>query len=1193
VLNIAVIDATPAAIDYYVERQAGCASEYYTGSGEARGQWIGQGATALALVGGIDDDAFRRLMNGLSPDGTKRLVKPVLRVHARGKLAPGPLIQAVEQLAAERAMPAADLLEPGSMLGEYGRAERAAGHHGSVRADVVKRICDHLGLDGGAPYGDSYDTALRWAGQRVDARAAGVDLCFRAPKSVAILFGLGVPDVARQVVAAHDAAVTAALGYLEQVASYGLRGHHGNGSRAARVATSGLIGAAFRHRTSRADDPLLHTHVVVANLLQGADGRWSALPTNKLFEQARTAGFLYQRALRAELSRRLGVEWTQVVKGTAELVGIPRELIEALSKRRAQIVARIAYLAQRGPKAYQAAALHDRPAKSLLLPGDRDGPGRGPAPARLRRRWMAQARRLGFDPQRLDELGRIVEARAAGFDADVLAERAHAASHGAVTAAGQAFSSRHRLVSAGITEQLAGPRGLTFENACFGRGDVIQGYAAGLTGPATAGEATAAALRHADRFLADPGKAVLVHAVEPRTGEPRYSTPELLAVEARLIDAAVAGVGIGRAVVPAETLQAAIARRTAAIQQARPEFVWRAEQLAMIGHLTGSGNAVDAVIGVAGSGKTTALAVVNDAFTAAGYRVVGAALADQAVQELAAGAGIRQCVNVARLLWELDDGSHGGFAPNTVLIIDEAGMVGTRDYDRLFAHARAVGTKMILVGDDRQLAAIEAGGYLRGVVTRVGAVHLRENLRQRHAFDRDALALQRDGKAAEAMAIWRTHGRVTVVGTGEEAKATVLARWWASPHRASHQSIMLAYQRGDVAALNAAAHAMRVEHGEVRQDGVVIAGQQFGIGDRVVALHKHGRRGEIVNGTRATITEIDREAVRITVRTDAGAELTLPRPWLERDRLRHAYALTGHKGQGMTILDAHVFGVSEGKLQEWGYVVMSRHQLDVQLYVVAPEWNEELDHPPRQLAYDPLDELTRALGQSAAKTLATDRRGGDEVAMRRAFKMLPPDDLVRSIDAAAELLPSRPPDRTGELRALAETRAIVASAYQQATAAGSEGRATSGDLERLRGRLTALDTRRTQLEQEQDACLRWDQDHAPQLRRAEVASQELAARHAARLAALEHDPPAYLAAELGRRPSHPVAAQAWRHSVAAIEHFRAVNGIDDAELPHGRDLGREGRTIANELAVEDSTAAPVPPGPPPGVERTDDVALDL
>jgi conjugative relaxase-like TrwC/TraI family protein len=1199
VLNIAVIDATTAAIDYYVERQAGCASEYYTGSGEARGQWIGRGATALGLAGGIDDDAFRRLMNGVSPDGAARLAKPVLRVHPRGKLPAGPLVQAVERMAAERATPAADLLERGSMQAEYGRAERAAGRHGLVRADVVKRICDHLGLDGGALYGDGYPTALRWAGQRVDARAAGVDLCFRAPKSVAILFGLGAPDVARQVVAAHDAAVTAALAYLDQVASYGLRGHHGDGTRATLVATSGFIGAAFRHRTSRADDPLLHTHVVVANLLQGADGRWSALPTSKLFEQAKTAGYLYQHALRAELSRRLGLEWTRVVKGTAELVGIPRELVEALSKRRAQIVARIALLAQRGPKAYQVAALHDRPAKTRLAPGDRDLSGRGPAPTRLRRRWIAQARHLGFDPRRLDQLGQIARARAARFDPSMLAR----AAHGDATAAAQALGSHHGVDSVGITglerpgpqqlaEQLAGPRGLTFEDACFGRSDVIQGYAAGLTGPATAEDAVAEVLRHADRFLADPEKAVRLHAVEQQTGEPRYSSPELLAVEGRLIDAAIAGVGAGRAMVPPETLQAAIARRTAAIQQIRPGFAWRAEQLAMIDHLATSGNAVDAVIGVAGSGKTSALAVINDAFTAAGYRVVGTALADQAVQELAAGAGIRHCVNVARLLWELGDPSHGGFGPHTVLIIDEAGMVGTRDYDRLLAHASAVSAKVILVGDDRQLAAIEAGGYLRGVVTRVGAVHLRENLRQRHEFDRDALALQRAGKAAEAMAVWRTHGRVTVVDTGEEAKATVLARWWASPHRASHQSIMLAYQRADVAALNAAAHAMRIEHGEVREGGVVIAGQQFGVGDRVVALHKHGRRGEIVNGTRATITEVDREAVTITVRTDAGAELTLPRPWLERDRLRHAYALTGHKGQGMTILDAHVFGVSEGKLQEWGYVVMSRHQLDVQLYVVAPEWNEELDRPPRQLAYDPLAELTRSLGESAAKTLATDRRDGDELAMRRALKTLAPGDLVRAIDTATELLVARPPERTGELRALAETRAVVAAACQNASAAIGEGRTTPIDLERLNGRLADLDARREQLEREQEACVRWDQDHAPQLRRAQLAGQELMARHAAHLAALERDPPADLVADVGQRPTHPVAADAWRNSVAAIERFRAAHGIDHAEVAAGREASHEPQG-AYELVASQVDLTQASPAQRQGIERADGMALDL
>jgi hypothetical protein len=275
-----------------------------------------------------------------------------------------------------------------------------------------------------------------------------------------------------------------------------------------------------------------------------------------------------------------------------------------------------------------------------------------------------------------------------------------------------------------------------------------------------------------------------------------------------------------------------------------------------------------------------------------------------------------------------------------------------------------------------------------------------------------------------------------------------------------------------------------------------------------------------------------------------------------------------------------------------GYVVMSRHQLDVQLYVVAPEWDEELDRPPRQLAYDPLAELTRSLGQSAAKTLATDRNDGDELAMLRALKTLPPGDLVRTMDAAAHLLVSRPPDRTGELRALAETRAIVASAYQHAKAAAGEDRPISGDLERLGARLTALDTRRMQLEREQHACVRWDQDHAPQLHRAEMARQELAARHAARIIALEHDPPADLAAELGQRPVHPVTAQDGRGSVAATERDQAPTGVDDIEGVLVQNRTNEGLGMANQADTEGATAW-TDPGPPQGVERTDGLMTEL
>jgi conjugative relaxase-like TrwC/TraI family protein len=149
----------------------------------------------------------------------------------------------------------------------------------------------------------------------------GFDLTFRAPKSVSLLWALADPVVSRQVRQSHDAAVVAALDYLERHAAYARRGKGGH----QQVTADGFVAAAFRHRTSRADDPLLHTHVLVANLAHTPDdGRWRSLDARHLYLHAKTAGYLYQAQLRAELGRRLDVAFGPVTNGYADLEGIPR-----------------------------------------------------------------------------------------------------------------------------------------------------------------------------------------------------------------------------------------------------------------------------------------------------------------------------------------------------------------------------------------------------------------------------------------------------------------------------------------------------------------------------------------------------------------------------------------------------------------------------------------------------------------------------------------------------------------------------------------------------------------------------------------------------------------------------------------------------------------------------------------------------
>ena len=202
---------------YYLNTVARGVEDYYLGSGEAPGRWIGEGAALLGLSGVVRADQLRAVLDGRDPAG-----------------------------------------DGGSLI-------------------TVRR----------------------------KDRLAGFDLTFSAPKGVSLLFALGTPEVSLAVRRAHDAAVGQALGYLEREAGEVLRGHN----CAVRLAGGGFVAAAFRHRSSRAGDPQLHTHVLTANMAQGSDGRWSALDGRQLYWQAKTAGTLYQTALRHELGE-LGLKFT-------------------------------------------------------------------------------------------------------------------------------------------------------------------------------------------------------------------------------------------------------------------------------------------------------------------------------------------------------------------------------------------------------------------------------------------------------------------------------------------------------------------------------------------------------------------------------------------------------------------------------------------------------------------------------------------------------------------------------------------------------------------------------------------------------------------------------------------------------------------------------------------------------------------
>ena len=200
-----------------------------------------------------------------------------------------------------------------------------------------------------------------------------------------------------------------------------------------------------------------------------------------------------------------------------------------------------------------------------------------------------------------------------------------------------------------------------------------------------------------------------------------------------------------------------------------------------------------------------------------GHRVIGCSLSARAAEELQLGSGI-QSYTIAGLLQDLDHPALGGLARDSVVVVDEAGMVGTRNLDRLLEHAQRANAKVVLVGDDRQLPEIESGGAFRGIKNRLPAVELSEVRRQPFGWERDALDLIREGRSQEAIDAYMAHDRVVLAKSSEETRRRLIADWWATQDD-EEPAVMLAARRSDVADLNGRARALMTAARQARVDG--------------------------------------------------------------------------------------------------------------------------------------------------------------------------------------------------------------------------------------------------------------------------------------------------------------------------------------------------------------------------------------
>jgi conjugative relaxase-like TrwC/TraI family protein len=735
---------------------------------------------------------------------------------------------------------------------------------------------------------------------------AGFDCVFSVPKSVSLLHALGDEETRRAVNEAHTAAWQAALAYLEDEACVVRKGTGG----VQREHGEGFVAAAYQHRTSRAQDPHLHTHVIVANMAhRPSDGEWRALDGEAILKTYRlAAGYLYQAHLRGELSRRLGVEWETAHKGLADLKGVPRAVVDEFSTRRAQVVEHMEERSTSGFWAAQVAALDTRDRKEHI------------DLARLREEWHARAAEHGLGRNELANLLHRIEWRGP--------------------------SSRELLA---IAHRLLASDGLTEHTTAFSDPDLVMAWAQAHT----QGTSAERVRRLAARF---PGLDGVEPVGElPQPGRPgRYSTRDLIAVEQGALALVERGLDADAPAVPAELVKATL-REHGALSE---------EQQRMLRGVASSCDRVVCVVGLAGSGKTTATRAVADAFRAAGVPVCGAAPSGIAAEKLEDETGIASTTLHRLLKRELPD--------RCLVVVDEAGMAETRILAPLLERVEQAHGKVVLIGDPCQLPAVGAGGLFAGIVERQGAIELGENRRQHDPDERAALEQIRNGLGRDYLAYSEGRGRLVTAETPLEAKTRLLADWWIAARDDLPGNVMIALRRRDVAELNTLARALMDSHGRLGHTRLTIAGSEYAAGDRIVCLRNDDALG-VKNGTRATVETVDRKHRTLSVMTDRGDHIALDTGYLEAGHVCHAYALTGHAGQGVTVERAFVLGIGGQRLQEWGYVALSRARQQTRLYVTAVTRERE-SHFHDLDDRNPVTRLGQALEESAIERLAVDQR---------------------------------------------------------------------------------------------------------------------------------------------------------------------------------------------------------------------------
>jgi Ti-type conjugative transfer relaxase TraA len=378
------------------------------------------------------------------------------------------------------------------------------------------------------------------------------------------------------------------------------------------------------------------------------------------------------------------------------------------------------------------------------------------------------------------------------------------------------------------------------------------------------------------------------------------------------------------------------------------------EQNTAFEHVT-SAKGLGTVVGYAGTGKSAMLGVAREAWEAAGYEVQGAALSGIAAENLEAGSGIRsRTIASLEHQWAQD---RDRLSPRHVLVIDEAGMIGSRQMERVIAEAEKRGAKVVLVGDPEQLQAIEAGAAFRSITERHGWTEITEIRRQQEPWQRSATRQLGTGRTGEALAAYDSHGHVHPAESREQARAELIDSWNRDRSVAPEASrIILTHTNEEVQALNQLARERLAQADELGEEVAIQTSRgarDFAPGDRIMFL-RNERSLAVKNGSLGRVDSVS--TARMAVLLDDGRAVAFDIK--DYAHIDHGYAATVHKAQGVTVDRAHVLA-TPGLDRHAAYVALSRHRERVELHYGRDDFEDR-------------GKLVRVLSRERGKDMASD-----------------------------------------------------------------------------------------------------------------------------------------------------------------------------------------------------------------------------